>query len=111
MSTTEIVVTILAAVLGGTFLGSIVQGMWQRKKLGADYADVIARSATTLLTPLADRVHELEDALEVERRRVVELREGLEAARIALRRAMGEVTALRNELAATRRENEPRREA
>ncbi len=97
-------VAVLVAVLSGGFLGSIVQGLYQRRKLGADYAEVVARSATTLLEPLSARVEELQDELAKERQRVramahevAEAREQLDRARIALRMLRRELDAARQE--------------
>lgn len=98
-------VAIMVALLGGGFLGSIVQGIWQRRKLGADYADVIAKSATGLLKPLAFRVDELQRELETERTRVQRLARDLDEARESLDSARHAVRMLRRELEATRAEN------
>ncbi len=105
----EQVVTLLVAVLGGGFLGSAVQGFYQRKKLGADYADVIARSATGLLKPLSDRVEELQIELTATQRQLKEERVKVRVLVAELGDARDEMTALRRELNATRRENRPRR--
>lgn len=101
---TDQVFTLLVALVGGGFLGSLVQGIWQRRKLGADYADVIARSATGLLQPLARRVDELQEQLIVEQQRARKLardlekaRESLEGARLAIRVMRRELEALRTE--------------
>lgn len=104
MLTNEVIVTVLVALLGGSFLGSIVQGVYQRRKLGADYADVIAKSATSLLTPLATRVEELQDELAAERARVRSLARDLDLARDSLEQARRGLRMLRTELEATRQE-------
>ncbi len=106
MSTDEIV-TLLVALLSGGFLGSFVQGLWQRRKLGADYADVIAKSATGLLKPLAERVEELQAELDHERARVQGLARDLDRTRESLDQARLVVRMLRRELDAAREENRP----
>lgn len=103
-STGELAVALLVALVGGTFLGSVVQGLYQRRKLGADYAEVVARSATSLLTPLATRVEELQDELAGERQRVRQLSHDLDAAREDLSQARLAVRLLREELSEARRD-------
>ena len=80
----EQLMSLVVALVGGGFLGSIVQGLFQRRKYGADYADTIARSATSLLTPLATRVDELQDQLETEQERARQLARDLDDARDSL---------------------------
>lgn len=106
--TTDQVFTLLVAVVGGGFLGSLVQGILQRRKLGADYADVIARSATGLLKPLADRVDELQTQLQREQQRARQLGRDLEAAQESLEGARLAIRVMRRELAQVRNENQPR---
>lgn len=92
------IVQILMALGIGSIATSVIQGLLQRKKVGADYASVIASSATGLLAPLTRRVAELESALENEHRKVIDLTSDLEGARAELR-------ALRRELKEVRAEN------
>jgi chromosome segregation ATPase len=112
-------VTLLVALLGGGFLGSLIQGLFYRRKLGADYANVIAESATGLLGPLRERVQELEDEVSTTRSELAKAHtkitalldrldgayETLGEARVALADANSEVRLLRSELWATRHEN------
>lgn len=116
----EQLITLLVAILGGGFLGSLVRGVFQRRKLGADYANVIAESATGLLAPLKERVGELQTEvtqtraeLEQAHDKITDLLVRLDdayntlgQARIALADTNTEVRLLRGELAATRRENQ-----
>lgn len=102
MSVSEIAVAVIVALVGGSFLGSIVQGLYQRRKLGAEYAEVVARSATSLLTPLASRVDELQSELAAERTRVRSLARDLDRARDELENARRALRLLRNELDAAR---------
>lgn len=104
---TDQLLTLLVALVGGGFLGSLVQGLYQRRKLGADYADVIARSATGLLTPLAERVNELQTQLVREQQRAAQLGRDLDHARESLDRARIAIRVLRRELAQVRAENTP----
>jgi hypothetical protein len=106
--TIDQVVALLVAVLGGGFLGSLVQGLYQRRKIGADYADVIARSATGLLRPLADRVDELQAQLVQEQDRARQLARALDDALESLERARLAIRVMRQELAQVRKENQPR---
>lgn len=94
--------TLVVALLGGGFLGSLVQALFQRRKLGADYADVIARSATGLLTPLAARVDELQVQLTHEQERAHELARDLDSARDSLDQARRTIRLLLRELNAAR---------
>lgn len=112
MSTSGDVVQLLAMAGVGGVSVEVVRSVMQRRKMGADYADVIARSATSLLEPLAKRVGELEMALSAERTKVVELTEAQEVARhkaldltTALEAAQSEVKALRREIKALRADN------
>ena len=50
----------LLAVGVGGLLVELIRGLFQRKKMGADYADVISNSAVRLLKPLEERIAELE---------------------------------------------------
>lgn len=100
--TSDQVVTVLVALLGGGFFGTLVQGLWQRRKLGADYAEVVARSATTLLQPLAQRVEELESNLRREKAVAKQLSAELAEARAVVR-------LLRNELMRAREEHQENR--
>lgn len=107
--------SLLVALVGGGFLGSLVQGFMQRRKLGADYADVIARSATGLLKPLAERVDELQAQLVHEQQRAKQLstdltsaNESLERARLAIRLLRRELRELRTEAHAHEHEQHPR---
>lgn len=112
----ETIVALLVALLGGGFIGSLIQGLFYRRKLGADYANVIAESATGLLQPLKDRVGELQDEVSQTRTELHQAHskiaalltqldgayETLGQARIALADANTEVRLLRAEIAATR---------
>jgi hypothetical protein len=53
-------VELLLAVIGGGALAETVRSFFLRKKMGADYADVISASAVRLLAPLEHRIEELE---------------------------------------------------
>lgn len=101
---TDLLVAALVALLGGGFLGSLVQGLYQRRKQGADYAEVVARSATSLLTPLAERIEALQDELGTERKRVRAMARDLDDAREQLERARTALRLLRRELAEARNE-------
>lgn len=90
--------TLLVALVGGGFLGSVVQGILQRRKLGADYADVIARSATGLLKPLSDRVDELTAQLTAEQAKAKKLTQDLDKALESLNQARIAIRVMRNEL-------------
>lgn len=97
-------VTVLVAMLSGGFLAALVQGAFQRKKLGAEYADVIARSATGLLQPLHERIQELEVEVEHERGRVRRLARDLDRANESLAAAREAVRLLTRELQNARKE-------
>lgn len=116
---TEQLVALLVAVLGGGFCGSLIQGLFYRRKLGADYSAVIAESATGLLAPLKERVSDLQTEVTATRAelgqahtkitelltRLDEAYNTLGQARIALADANTEVRLMRAEIAETRREN------
>lgn len=91
----EYVVAVLVALLGGGFLGSLVQGLFLRRKLGADYAEVIAKSATGLLQPLTERVEELQTELRQERMKVRVLMAELEDTRDEMRSLKAELVKAR----------------
>lgn len=65
--TSELLTQILLGLVGLAWIGDFVRGMFQRKKVKADTnlsdasaTQVIVSSATVLLKPLQDRIHELE---------------------------------------------------
>ena len=104
LSSENVAVVILVALLTGGFLTSLVQGFLQRKKLGADYADVIAKSATGLLQPLHERVQELEADLKREKQVARQLSEELAEARAVVRLLRTELLKAREEHAENRRQ-------
>lgn len=62
MDLRDVTEVLLAAGVGGIFVEAI-RAFRQRKKMGAEYADVIASSAIKLLQPLEARIKSLEDEL------------------------------------------------
>lgn len=97
----------VGAVLGvGGLIVELIRGFFHRRKMGADYAEVISRSAVGLLGPLEKRVHDLEDALASSETRADHLADQLtqseERARTLsrlLERATEETRTLRKQLA------------
>ena len=51
----------LIALGAGAVVLEIVRSLFMRKKMGADYADVISAAAVRLLAPLETRITELEE--------------------------------------------------
>lgn len=66
--------------IGGVFV-EFVRAMFLRKKMGADYADIISASAVRLLDPLERRIRELEGELEATKKELVEARKEAHALR------------------------------
>jgi hypothetical protein len=58
--TTALVLQLLTALGLGAVIVEAVRSFTQRKKMGADYADVISASAVRLLDPLENRIQDLE---------------------------------------------------
>jgi peptidoglycan hydrolase CwlO-like protein len=54
------VLSLLTALGLGAIIVEAIRSVSQRKKMGADYADVISSSAVRLLAPLENRIKELE---------------------------------------------------
>lgn len=54
---------VIVALVGsaGVLFGAVTSGMFQRRKISADAASAIAEAASTMLTPLTERVKALED--------------------------------------------------
>lgn len=101
----------VALGVGGVVL-ELVRSFFQRRKMGADYAEVISRSAVGLLAPLEERVHDLETKLGKSETRCRVLHEQLaesEGRANALTRNLGEcrleVHALRQQLTECRGRN------
>jgi hypothetical protein len=59
MDSDRIIELLIALGLGGVAV-EVVRSFFLKKKMGADYADVISASAVRLLVPLENRIHELE---------------------------------------------------
>lgn len=101
MTTSDVFQAMVALGVGG-LLGDIVRSFFQRKKVGADYADVISASAVRLIEPLEHQIDDLEEALgkcrtELKTTRI-ELRhsqEELGNTQTALDRALTEASLLR----------------
>lgn len=82
---------LVALGVGGLII-EIIRGIFQRKRMGGDYADRMASAASALVDPLRRRVQEADDEVSDLRRR--------------LRLAENEVEMLRSELADARHEVE-----
>ena len=81
----------VALGVGGLII-EIIRGIFQRRRMGGDYADRMASAASALVDPLRRRVQEADDEVSDLRRR--------------LRLAENEVEMLRSELADARHEVE-----
>jgi FtsZ-binding cell division protein ZapB len=82
----ELLTQILLAILTAAWVGDLIRGLFQKKKVHAEsnLADasatqVIVASTTTLLRPLQDRVNELEEELVTVRREANKLVKKLQA--------------------------------
>lgn len=104
MSTSRDVVQLLTVAGVGGVAVEVVRSVLQRRKMGADYADVIARSATSLLEPLAKRVAELEISLASERQESQKARDEAHGAHQEAEKAHAQVTLLTTDLQAARGE-------
>lgn len=98
----EVVFQVIIALAGGGFLASVVQGAWQRKKTGGDYAGTIAAAATSLVEPLTKRITTLEDevavkdkTIEAREKKIKKLQLDLENCRRLIRVLYMEVKSLR----------------
>lgn len=105
MEIREITEILLAAGVGGIIVEAI-RGLRQRKKMGADYADVIASSAIKLLEPLEERVQEMRTELDKTKLELKDAKRELTAARAELRTARGEIRKLTQKLADSQRGGE-----
>ena len=83
MTQQEVVQVLVALGIGGGVVETI-RALFSRRKMSADYADVISASAVRLLTALEHRVDTLEAELAQERRERREERERLEAMIVTL---------------------------
>lgn len=69
---TDRVIEWLIALGAGAVLLEIVRSLFLRKKMGADYADVISAAAVRLLAPLEMRIEELQGELDRVKRDLVD---------------------------------------
>lgn len=88
---------LLAAGIGGIIV-EVIRTLRQRKKMGAEYADVIASSAIKLLEPLEHRIEDLEEDLKEEQRVSKETKAELKACRSELRSCREELHDAREEI-------------
>lgn len=70
----DLLTKILLALVAGGFFADLVKGFFQKKKMNSEAklddatsVQVLVGSATTLLQPLNDRIHELEDEVKAVR--------------------------------------------
>ena len=103
MDNRNLVASIIVALCGGGAITALLTTLGQRRKVGADATAVVTAAARELVDPLRRelaaerRDHAAE--IELERKKVKEVRRELEA-------AMREAKALRRELADARAEND-----
>jgi septal ring factor EnvC (AmiA/AmiB activator) len=90
MESERIIDWLLALSIGGVLV-EIARSFIQRKKMNADYADVIAGSAIRLLEPLEKRIAELEQELRATKRELVETKSELIEARGEIRTLSAEL--------------------
>lgn len=64
---------------------TVIRAVVNRRKLGADTASVLTKAAGELVGPLMERMHELEDEVDVLRRKVRETTRELEDCHLLIR--------------------------
>lgn len=87
-----------AVALGlGGLVAEAFRSFIQRRKMGADYADVIAGTAVKLLEPLQQRINDLQGQLTEVRAQLTETQEDLTATREQLADTQEELSHARQE--------------
>lgn len=84
MDAERVIDWLLALSIGG-ILVELLRAVIHRKKMNADYADVIAASAIRLLGPLEERIKSLETELRNTKRTLAETKHELVEARREIR--------------------------
>ena len=90
MNPDRIVEFLVALGVGGIFVEAI-RSFAQRRKMGADYADVVVKTALGLIEPLEHRIDELEHELEATKTELSQTKR-------LLRQTQGELRATQQEL-------------
>lgn len=98
MANTDGILDILLALGAGGIIVEGVRSVVQRKKLGADYADVIASSAIKLLEPLEEKVKELEAQQQSSHKSLHETKAELRETKRKLTLTQAELREARNEI-------------
>lgn len=112
--TSESLALVLAAVLGGGTLASVVNAVLQRRKVGADATAVVIAAARELVDPLrqelANERAEHSRELEVEQEKVIRFRKEMDAALVEAQQLRNELALARVEADELRRDREAYRE-
>jgi uncharacterized protein (DUF3084 family) len=105
MTTSETITTVLLGFLSLAWIGDLIRGMFQRKKVQsetqvdeANATQILIAGANTLVTPLTNRLREAEDEATL-------LRRELQAVRKELQTTLQELNDARTELKMERAEN------
>lgn len=110
----EALVVVIAAALGGGTFASVIASISQRRKVGADATSVVTAAARELVDPLrrelANERAEHSREVDMERRKVAEVRVELAAALEEAQQLRGELAMARVEADELRREREEYRE-
>lgn len=94
-----------AVALGlGGLVAEALRSFVQRRKMGADYADVIAGTAVKLLEPLNKQIQELQGKLEITQRQLAATNDELTATNTELTATKEELSATQLVLGSTQRE-------
>lgn len=94
----DVILNWVVALGLGAVLVETVRAIVNRRKLGADYADVISKAAVGLLEPLQERIKELEEQVEVLEIKLYSANTALEAAKDDLAIATTELTVAKSDL-------------
>jgi chromosome segregation ATPase len=98
MSRSRDIVNAVVLLSSGGFAVEVIRGFFQKRKMGADYADVISASAVRLLKPLEDQIDDLQSRLRQTQKELTQTNRELTLCKVELRHAKEEAHELRTQM-------------
>lgn len=88
----------------GAILAALINLVANRRKLGADAAAVLSKAAAALVSPLQERIHDLENDLDRMRGKAKRMEDALDECQRANIRKEGQLSLLRDEVRGLRKQ-------
>lgn len=88
----------------GAVLVALINFVSSRRKLGADAAAVLSKAAAALVSPLQERIHDLENDLDRMRGKAKRMEDALDECQRANTRKEGQLSLLRDEVRGLRKQ-------